>query len=119
VGAERASRRAEEEKIRKREQARRDRERKRWRDSLTGEALLNQLQVEAYQEARCPEVTTEDPPKVCGKPSVDATCGAYECGRHLRRWLAQERAEHGRVPSGFEVFERQLARKRPRSAVGG
>jgi hypothetical protein len=78
---------------------------------------MEQLQIEAHQEARCPEVITENPPEVCGKPSVDAACGAYECRLHLRRWLAQERAEHGRVPSGFEVFERQMARSGPPRAT--
>jgi hypothetical protein len=89
--AQEAVRGVDQAAYRKREQERQERERKRWRASLRGPKLLDQLQREAQEELRCPETISEDPPKVCGRkvPTREAGITRFFCNEH-EFWTAEE-----------------------------
>jgi hypothetical protein len=81
--AEEAVRAAEEAVRMDKALERQRRERERWRASLTGPELLEQLEQEAQEQVRCPEPISLDPPRVCGK-KVGAGAGDWRffCREH-------------------------------------
>jgi hypothetical protein len=84
---------AERARHRKEAQKRQEQERARWRASLRGEELLNQLEVEAQLDGRCLEPISADPPAVCGRklgPGAGVT--RFFCREHDVP-LASERRE--------------------------
>jgi hypothetical protein len=105
--ADEAVQMAEQEGARKREEQRQEREWARWRASLKGPELLNQLEVEAQRDLRCPWEMSLDPPRVCGKKvrGPEAGVSKFYCRYHDRLVdEANEAHKRGEVDSAEEFY---------------